>query len=83
MDKAEFLLKLMLLGFEVTVPNSTVIMYTNKNIRVELINLRTGREVTRVWDKENVCVLFTSIKNNYEKTLTVVLNELGTPNDNV
>ncbi len=84
MDKEQFLLKLLLLGFEKKSVNHSLALYKyQQSISVDFFLLRNGTEVVRLYSHARNYVLSTSIDANYEKIFNYVLKELGITNDHV
>ena len=84
MDKAQFLLKLLLLGFELKPVTRSLTLYTYKQaLSVDFFLLRTGTEVVRLYTYDMQSVIYTTINAKYEELFEHILKELGITNDYV
>jgi hypothetical protein len=60
-----------------------VARYTFKHLLIEFIQLSTGTEVTRLYNRELNEVMFTTIRSNYIGTFDKLLKELDITDDYV
>ncbi len=84
MDRPEFLLKLLLLGFECQ-PKALGVdaQYRYKHLCVQFYSLRTNAEIVRLHDRNAVAVTALTINHKYEVIYNQVLKTLGITDDHV